>query len=199
MFMHVVCPGCGQKCRVPEAMLGQAAKCPACAMFFACGSVSPRSLATRPIPYAVVDAPLAEAMPQKPGAEDDGAERIRYRCSRCKSSLESPAHMAGQKLNCPDCGQRLQIPAAGAVPVSIVSHPGPSAAAPPATGPKPGKAKPKKEAPRPAPQARTENCLECGIDVSGRRRTQQCPDCGSIFCSAGCYREHRHHAHPSRG
>jgi hypothetical protein len=39
---------------------------------------------------------------------------------------------------------------------------------------------------------------ECGADVSDRPRVQACPDCGSLFCSARCFREHRYHAHPSR-
>ena len=25
-----------------------------------------------------------------------------------------------------------------------------------------------------------------------------CPDCGTLLCSAGCYREHRYHAHRRR-
>ena len=26
-------------------------------------------------------------------------------------------------------------------------------------------------------------------------RVQTCPDCGSLFCSAACYREHQKHSH----
>jgi hypothetical protein len=42
---------------------------------------------------------------------------------------------------------------------------------------------------------RPENCLECGVSLAQRSRVQTCPDCGSLFCSARCYREHRYHAH----
>src|SRR4029078_10714068 len=41
---------------------------------------------------------------------------IRYTCPRCKKALESRARFAGQKLNCPDCNQRLQIPKPAAPP-----------------------------------------------------------------------------------
>jgi hypothetical protein len=40
-----------------------------------------------------------------------------------------------------------------------------------------------------------EHCLECGVDLSGRKRLQTCPDCGSLLCSAKCYREHRYQSH----
>jgi hypothetical protein len=35
---------------------------------------------------------------------------IRYLCPRCRKSLVAQDGAAGAKLNCPDCGQRLQIP-----------------------------------------------------------------------------------------
>jgi hypothetical protein len=34
--------------------------------------------------------------------------------------------------------------------------------------------------------------------LSGRARVQTCADCGSTFCSAACYREHRYYAHSRR-
>jgi hypothetical protein len=37
-------------------------------------------------------------------------QMIRYTCPRCNKLLESPVSLAGQKLNCPGCGQRLQTP-----------------------------------------------------------------------------------------
>jgi DNA-directed RNA polymerase subunit RPC12/RpoP len=36
---------------------------------------------------------------------------IRFSCPRCQSLLEQPIDAAGQKLPCPVCGQRLQVPA----------------------------------------------------------------------------------------
>jgi hypothetical protein len=52
--------------------------------------------------------------------------------------------------------------------------------------------------PPPTAPALRESCLECGLDISRRARVLTCPDCGSLFCSAGCFREHQYHAHPSR-
>ena len=39
---------------------------------------------------------------------------IRFGCPTCKSVLEAPDHRAAGTINCPKCGQRLQIPAARA-------------------------------------------------------------------------------------
>jgi DNA-directed RNA polymerase subunit RPC12/RpoP len=55
------------------------------------------------------------------------------------------------------------------------------------------------ETPAAAPAAGPrESCLECGVDVTKRSRVQTCPDCGSLLCSAQCYREHRYHSHDKR-
>src|SRR6516162_2874919 len=35
---------------------------------------------------------------------------LRYMCPRCKSVLESPEQKAGDKVSCPKCQQRLQVP-----------------------------------------------------------------------------------------
>jgi lipopolysaccharide-induced tumor necrosis factor-alpha factor len=48
-----------------------------------------------------------------------------------------------------------------------------------------------------APPGR-EHCLECGRNVTGRERLLTCPDCGSVFCSSGCFRDHREYAHQTR-
>jgi DNA-directed RNA polymerase subunit RPC12/RpoP len=213
--MNVTCPTCGHKCRVPESDLGKQVKCPACSRLFQCGSAGPPSLATHAVPAAK---PLAvQVVPQARAAEGQPGLSIRYRCPRCTKPLESPVHLAGAKVNCPDCGQRLQIPRASdpqppapvnktllaveessatASPLGPVSVP---RAAPPA--PVQEESIPTvlavPEAQPPAP-AQREYCLECGVDVTGRPRIQTCPDCGSLFCSARCYRDHRYHAHPAR-
>ena len=153
---------------------------------------------------------------------------IRYTCPRCKKSLESPASFAGQKLNCPDCNRRLQLPRPSASPPQplnktiLAAEEAPQAAAPPpaARAPRP----PLPPPPAPAalykavelipdvlevagdgsprtdsPPARgREYCLECGVDVTQQSRVQSCPDCGSLLCSARCSREHRYHAHPPK-
>jgi DNA-directed RNA polymerase subunit RPC12/RpoP len=195
MFMSVTCPTCGHKCRVPESTLGQRAKCPACANHFQCGSVSPPSLATTPLPDEKPAPVQAAAQARAVQAQPD--QNIHYRCPRCTRSLESPADMVGQKVNCPDCGQRLRIPRSSELPSVATST------STPLTAEKSGARGASVEVtavPLPAPPApaRRESCLECGKDVTDRPRIHVCPDCGSLFCSAMCYREHRFHAHPSR-
>jgi DNA-directed RNA polymerase subunit RPC12/RpoP len=213
--MNVICPTCGHKCRVPESDLGKQVKYPACANPFQCGSASPPSLGTHPV--AAEKPPAVQVVPQARTAETQPGSSIRFRCPRCAKPLESPVHLAGQKVNCPDCGQRLQIPRTSdpqpAAPVNktllaveessaTVSPPGapasvPQAAPPPAVKEEILTVIAVPEAQPPAP-ARREYCLECGVDVTRRPRIQTCPDCGSLFCSARCYRDHRHHAHSSR-
>jgi DNA-directed RNA polymerase subunit RPC12/RpoP len=188
VFMHVVCPACGHRCRVPESLMGKQAICPACTTTFRCGSLAPPSLQTEPVPAD--QPPGVQPLPQARAAQAASDPRIHYRCPRCVKPLESPVAMAGQKLNCPDCGQRIQVPQPTAAPAA------PSPAAPGLDESIP-EVLPVVE-PAPRQSSRRETCLECGVDVSQRPRIQTCPDCGSLFCSARCFREHRYHAHPSR-
>jgi DNA-directed RNA polymerase subunit RPC12/RpoP len=132
---------------------------------------------------------------------------IRYTCPRCKKSLESPASFAGQKLNCPDCGQRLQIPQPSTPPSSpplnktVLAKEEPVSTPTTHTSQHPPSPIPPVPVPtvelvqEATPSGRRESCLECGTDITRRSRVQACPDCGSLFCSASCYRTHRNHAH----
>jgi DNA-directed RNA polymerase subunit RPC12/RpoP len=196
MFMNVTCPGCGKRCRVPESAFGQQVKCPMCSTLFQCGSVPPPS-ETRPLPTE--NPPPVQVSPQVRDAESQADPTIRYSCPRCRKSLESPAHAAGQKINCPDCGRRLQIPQTptptASVPVRIIAS-----TPPPAPPPVKEELIPTviKAPPPEPPPVRREHCLECGANITDRPRVHTCPDCGSLFCSAMCYREHHHHAHSSR-
>jgi DNA-directed RNA polymerase subunit RPC12/RpoP len=213
MFMNLSCPTCGHSCRVPERMLGQHWKCPACSTLFQCGSVSPRSLVTRPVtaagPAPVQETPTARTVQVQPD------QCIHYRCPRCTRPLESPSHMAGQKLNCPDCGQRLQVPQSSLTPspadpqrIHIAEErvkDGPAVPVFPArqlphvsTQEEPILTVLPVAPSAPATPARREYCLECGADVTQRSRIQTCPDCGSLFCSARCFRDHHYHAHSPR-
>ncbi len=114
MFMNIACPACGHRFRVPERSLGQQVVCPACTQAFQCGSVSPPSLTARPL--ASEKTSTVQERPQARPASIQPAPRIHYRCARCQKPLESPADQAGHKINCPDCGQRLQIPQASSTP-----------------------------------------------------------------------------------
>jgi DNA-directed RNA polymerase subunit RPC12/RpoP len=211
MFMNVTCPMCGHKWRVPERAMGQQVSCPACSKSFQCSAVAPPSLTTPPTPAQQPPAPV-QAMPQARAVQVQPDQSIHYRCPRCAKPLESPVAMAGQKVNCTDCGQRLQIPqAATPSPINrtILAN---EETAPkvtpqvPASSPLPPSPAPVQAelipaavpAPAPGIAARRESCLECGADITGRPRVQTCPDCGSLFCSARCYRDHSYYAHPSR-
>jgi hypothetical protein len=196
MFMSVTCPACGEKGRVPESAFGQEVMCPKCGGPVPCGPTDRQ--------------PLVRAASPVAAAESGPGESIRYSCPRCKRSLESPVSFAGQKLNCPGCNQRLQIPqpstpAPPPINKTVLATEeqagAPSPPAPPAavrpldTLAVVEEAPAKRESGRPA---RRENCLECGANLSDRDRVQTCSDCGATFCSAGCYREHRYYAHSRR-
>jgi DNA-directed RNA polymerase subunit RPC12/RpoP len=209
MFMNIACPSCGHRCRVPERSLGQQVVCPKCSQPFQCGSVSPPSLTAHPLASGKTS--TVQEMPQARSISIQPVPSIHYRCARCNKPLESPADLAGHKVNCPDCGQRLQIPQApstlpppenktilaaeeqpcSAVPVSVVH-----AASRPPVEEEPILTALPASPPAPATSVRREYCLECGGEVTQRSRVQTCPDCGSLFCSARCYRDHCYHAHP---
>jgi formylglycine-generating enzyme required for sulfatase activity len=52
-----------------------------------------------------LDPPPVAGRPQA-----SGATPIRFACPVCMTAMKAPAQNAGQKLNCPTCGQRIQIP-----------------------------------------------------------------------------------------
>jgi DNA-directed RNA polymerase subunit RPC12/RpoP len=221
MFMNVVCPTCGKKCRVAESALGQVAQCPACAQSFQCGSVSPKSLQTFPVP---ADRSAQVSLTPQVNTVDGIGNAVHYRCPRCARQLVSPAHQAGQKINCPDCSQRLQIPQTSenlqnskvdpaalaasqrtAVPDAYARLVGTEPVPFDAVLPTLNQPTPTVHAVSPSPghpaipsPIRVESCLECGVDLTHRTRAHTCPDCSSLLCSASCFREHRYHAHPSR-
>lgn len=197
MFMNVVCPHCNHRCRVAESMLGKPVVCPGCSRQFQCGSRTERHLRTSPCSVEQIAATRA--------ASSSLPNSIHFRCVSCNATLQSPPEMAAQKVSCPQCGQRLQIPGTPPqpqVPVKLVHPPvqlvqpfdsGQSQAAP-----KPKKRRRKDSISSGSGSIREEHCLECGVDISGRPRVQTCPDCSAVFCSARCFREHRFHAHPHR-
>jgi lipopolysaccharide-induced tumor necrosis factor-alpha factor len=123
--------------------------------------------------------------------------------------------MAGQKLNCPGCGQRLQIPQPPVLPqnktmlavpesnaASQTAANAPSPAVHPPPMPTPGAVRQEPieiiEVVHESPQRRVEHCLECGRNMADRAAPLVCPDCGSAFCSSGCLRDHRRYAHGKR-
>jgi hypothetical protein len=212
MAATITCPFCGHKSCPAQQSPGQEVQCPACLNLFPIKPPAP-SLLARTAP--------AEPAPAGPAPQPNRTllaqpeAMIRYTCPRCKKSLESPASFAGQKLNCPDCNQRLQIPQPSTPPLPPLNKTilaSEESAGPPAS---------QTSAPRPQPAPTAvpsvkvevvevvedyppttdraspgrESCLECGVGLARRARVQTCPDCGALFCSAACYREHRYYAH----
>jgi DNA-directed RNA polymerase subunit RPC12/RpoP len=220
MMMNAICKYCLMKFRVPERMIGQQVKCPACGKEFLCTAGS-RPVDVLPLPPADA-ASAVQTTPQSPIASVPADQNIHYRCPRCQKSLVSPPKASGQKMNCPECGQRLQVPkqspSATPAPVNrtILATEIPdavagraqaapiSAPAPPVPAQEeildevipvlPSARSPAKE---PEPAGRRDYCLECGTNVTKRQRVLTCPNCGSLFCSARCFRDHDSHAHKS--
>jgi DNA-directed RNA polymerase subunit RPC12/RpoP len=186
-------------------------RCPSCFTLFAIKPIptSPRLARSTAAELASpAAAPVNRTLLAQPEA------MIRYTCPRCKKSLESPVSFAGQKLNCPDCNQRIQIPqpstpAAPPINKTILAVEESPVAEKPSASRHPVQPVPAVPAVKvelvetvtPVERAspdRREYCLECGVDVTRRSRVQTCPECGSLFCSAACYREHHAHAHTSK-
>lgn len=187
MVEYSVCPKCNTYFPTPS---GQAKICPSCSTVLSQGD---KPGGSGPAPNVTI---LAESQP-----------KIQYVCPRCRNTLESPASFAGQKVNCPHCGQRLQIPSAPASQQPAVNRTilaeSVSGAAKPSGGIDSFQAGSPPGGPSPIPppshvhraSGKVETCLECGKDISFQERVQTCPDCGAIFCSAHCYRSHQAHAH----
>jgi DNA-directed RNA polymerase subunit RPC12/RpoP len=211
MLQTLTCPKCSNPVRVPPSMLGQEVQCPTCMQLFASKLASASLLQSGTAPAA----PPNRTVLAEPEA------MIYYTCPRCKRALESPASFGGQKLNCPGCNQRLQIPQPSTPPAPALNKTilateekptaggsaSPGLRPPPIPGPSPAVLGPVMEvelvevapATSAAPAAvRRECCLECGVDVTQRPRVQTCPDCGSLLCSSMCYRAHRYYAHASK-
>src|SRR5689334_11794848 len=93
MPQYTTCPNC----HAFHPIIGDPAeaKCPNCGT--PAGAIDSVSAKPKPLPPNKTVLAEPEAM-------------IRYTCPKCKRGLESPASFAGQKLNCPHCSQRLQIP-----------------------------------------------------------------------------------------
>jgi DNA-directed RNA polymerase subunit RPC12/RpoP len=216
MAADLTCPICKHRFARPADSPGNVVICPACHAGFPPRQAAGPSLLAR-APAAGPGTPAPAPNPNRTLLAEPEA-MVRYTCPRCKKSLESPASFAGQKLNCPDCGQRLQIPQPSTPPAvpplnkTILASEEPAGPVVPAAPPQsasprtPSRAEPTEveaieEDEVPADRgtsARVESCLECGVNLARRSRVQTCPDCGSLFCSARCFREHRHHAHASR-
>ena len=120
MPIAVICLSCKNKLQAPDTLAGKKAKCPKCGTLVQVDSPLPdmdldhHGLAGHTVSSTVGVDLASQAENRTVLAQPEGM--IRYTCPRCKRSLESPASFAGQKLNCPGCSQRLQIPQRSALP-----------------------------------------------------------------------------------
>lgn len=216
MVANIKCPTCGHSFRTAVDATTKELSCPSCLNSVPIKQRSAPSLLSRPTP----ERPNASASAGPPNKTilAQPEQMVHYTCPRCGKSLESPQSYAGQKLNCPDCNQRLQIPQPSTPPVPPVNKtvlakedvpriPTPPPSGAPvkkrtSTSPPPSSSSGLPQdanVPIPAPSpALRESCLECGTDITRQSRVQTCPDCGSMFCSSACSREHRYHAHRPR-
>jgi lipopolysaccharide-induced tumor necrosis factor-alpha factor len=195
MFTTVTCPTCGYKQNLHENRMRQKVKCPNCDTPFVAGASTPG------IPPPESDSSSTPLTPPVRRVSDQQEEVIRYSCPQCRKTLESPCSMAGQKLNCPGCGQRLRIPPPINKTMLGLDETPPRQAPPPVVAVPPVPhivVKPLDPPPRQPdsrPVSPRESCLECGRDLTNRKRLLSCPDCDALLCSAGCLRDHENHTH----
>jgi hypothetical protein len=119
LAVNVTCPQCGLKCRPHQSTPGQDTRCPSCLIFFPNGLQPVASLLAR----APQKEPALEIQVAPPNRTilAHPEPLIRYTCPRCKKALEAPVSLAGDKLSCPSCAQRLQIPQPSAPPPPAVN------------------------------------------------------------------------------
>lgn len=86
----VACPGCGSKYEFPAAMVGKRGRCAKCGVEF----TVPVPVATKPDPPRQSDAP----------------QYIGVACYLCGTRMYGSPSQVGQKLKCPDCGARTELP-----------------------------------------------------------------------------------------
>lgn len=98
---YLDCPACQKRLRVAVAHLGMVVGCPHC------------HVPIKTPPLATV---LADPVPSSyrslaavPGVAV--SEPIRFKCPTCNGPLTVPAALVGQKMECPHCTQRLEVPA----------------------------------------------------------------------------------------
>ncbi len=102
-MIRFACPRCAAVLSAPDDCAGRVSRC-------RCGQQvvvphTPSSHAQPQIPPGVVS--VVTSSP----ASRVTVPPIRFACVRCQAVLEVPGDQDGQKVACPECGQRLQIPA----------------------------------------------------------------------------------------
>lgn len=104
-MIRFACPTCKAVLKAPPRKAGDEVACPKCGQrVLIPNPVKPAEAPNLSPNFAPKPNPVNRTVLAQPEA------MIHYSCPRCKKLLEAPVHCAGQKIHCPDCNQRLQIP-----------------------------------------------------------------------------------------
>ena len=103
-----VCPTCNARLHPSRKLVGKRVRCPDCKEVLVVPAAPDRKETRRP---AAVEAY---------GLEQEGSESKRlgpehyfsHSCPRCSARLRALRTSAGEKIDCPDCGVRIRVPAA---------------------------------------------------------------------------------------
>ena len=132
-----------------------------------------------PSRFSLHPAPAGATMPvSAPCVAEGQPPMIRFLCPSCKSILDQPDDRAGEKLPCPRCSQRLQVPAAPRPPLNktVLGQQLPAGGSPP-SAPSPAPA----SAPAPPPVApAVVACASCDATLTlpaGKGGLYRCPAC----------------------
>ena len=103
------CPLCQQPFRISEQLAGKNVRCPHCARTLVIPNVNtPKTLPSQqPTQLPQFEHEFVQSNPTILAQQK---QSIHYSCPKCQQPGESPTTMAGQKIACSFCGQRLQIP-----------------------------------------------------------------------------------------
>ena len=105
-YFLLVCPQCNARLHPSRKLVGKRVRCPDCKEPVLVPAAPPRK---EKKPAAVIDAyGLETETSQRLGPEHYFA----YTCPHCSARLKSLRERAGEKLDCPDCGERITVPQA---------------------------------------------------------------------------------------
>jgi DNA-directed RNA polymerase subunit M/transcription elongation factor TFIIS len=107
MPIPVVCPTCGQAGHVPDKAAGHRAKCPTCLQDFEVASSTTANISQ--VKLGSLSSPPPVREPARRQLHSVAAV-IRFACPSCKAILESLEDVAGGKVACPRCAQRILVP-----------------------------------------------------------------------------------------
>lgn len=106
MPIPVICGKCGHFIEAPDGADGMQARCPKCLGCIVVPGQVPNTPSGKTV--LVTAGGSAEAAPATPQAL--GPVTFRFYCPTCRGAVDAARNAVGQKMPCPHCGQRLQVP-----------------------------------------------------------------------------------------